>query len=187
MTNTKLNLKELSSLLSRFFDNNFDIPDEILLMSGKFIFENAQFTESDKYSDLLDTLEYLKDVKERNHIKDLNGLLQYYEKKQRRIDELFDRFEAAEAEERLAIKFQAACKTFLIVKASHKAPANKEECLYYPTNSDNSYIMGFENISYSDSIELEKMYLAQIKGNVLIKQQNISGVPSEKNNQTVSN
>jgi len=185
MEKTNLNLKEFSTLLSQFFDNDLNIPEQILQMSGEFVFGSAPFTEGDEYPDLLDTLVYLKDVKERNQIKGLNDLVQYYEAKQRRIDNLFDRFE--EAEETYAMKFEAACETFLITKANTPAPDNKVESLYFPTDSENNYIVGFEGISYHASPELERKYLAQIKGNQLPKQQKVSSASSEKIRQVTSN
>jgi hypothetical protein len=185
MTKNKINLKELSKLLSRFFDKGFDIPEGVLSMSGAFLFHGAKFTESHKYADLVDTLKYLKDVKERNRLKELNDLVQYYEKKQRGINELFDRFEETAAEERFALNFEGACKTYL--KVNRIVHPSKSDGLYYPMTPESNYMVGFENISYSDSLELEMRHLAQVKGNMLIKQQNVSCVASEKIDPLVSN
>lgn len=190
MTKNKINLKELSKLLSRFFDKSFDIPERILSRSAEFLFPeflfpDGEFTELHKYADLLDTLKYLKDVKERNHLKELNDLVRYYEKKQRGINELFDRFEEATAEERFALNFEGACKTYL--KVNRIAHSRKSDGFYYPMTPEGNYLVGFENISYGDSPELEKRYLAQVKGNMLIKQQNLSCATSEKIAPLVSN
>lgn len=185
MTKNHINLKDLLNLLSRFFDKVPDIPDRILTMAGKFIFDDAKFTELGEYPELLDTLEYLKDVKQRNNIKELNDLIQYYVKKQNRIDDLFDRFEESDSEENFALNFQGACKTYL--KVNCIVYSNKSDGLYYPIIPESNYVAGFENISYADSFELEKRHLAQVKGNMLIKQQSASCISYEKTNPLVSN
>ena len=185
MAQNKINLKELSKLLSRFFDAAIDIPEKILFMSGEFIFHEAKFTELHKYPDLFETLQYLKNVKERNHFADLNDLVQYYEKKQRMIDVLFDRFEEAEAEERFALNFEGVCKTFLEGERSVETKSSFR--LYYPMTTECNNVVEFGNISYGDSEELEKQHLAQIKGNMLIKQQNVSSVTSKKIDPHVAN
>jgi hypothetical protein len=185
MVKDKVQLKKLSALMIQFFEKEFEMSEEILFMSGRFIFHNDHYPELQKHPELYDTLLYLKDVKERNYLKDVDDLIKYYDNKQLGIDELFDRFEQAQAEEQLAIRFQNACETHLKIKGIEQV--EKNECLYYPISSEAHYLVGYENISYRNSIEEEKSYLARIEGNLLIKQTNVSFISSEKNNQLVSN
>lgn len=184
MTKSKKNLQELFNLLSRFFDKDFEIPKNIVEMSWDFIFDDVKYSDLKKLPELLDTLEYLKDVKKSNHFKELNDLVQYYEKRQRKFDDLFTKFEETKEEERFAIDFQLACKTYL--KINHISELNKES-LDYQINNDGNHVVEFENISYRDSLEEEKQYLAQVKGNQLINQQNITFVSFETVNQVLSN
>lgn len=174
----------LAGLLAQFFEKKFDIPAELLHKADRFLFHNEHFHELQKHSDLYDTLVYLKDVKDQNFLKDINELTLYYEKKQHGIDELFDKYEQARAEEQLAIKFQNSYETFL--KIQNMETHTKSESLYYPM-SETNYLIGYENISYRNSIEEEILYLAKVKGNQLAKQPNVSRIVSEKNNQLTSN
>ena len=185
MKTDNIQSKKLSILLIQFFEKEFEITEAILRMSDRFIFHNEHFTELLTYPELYDTLLYLKDIKERNYLKDVDDLIQYYVKKQRGIDELFDRFEKAQAEEQFAIRFQTACETHLKIKGIEQV--EKSEGLYYPVSSEGHYLVGYENISYRNSIAEEKSYLARIKGNQLIKQTNVSFIISEKNNPLISN
>lgn len=184
MTYKQINLEELEKLLTHFFDNDFTISVDLLRMSAGFIFYGEKHSKLKKKSSLFDTLRYLKDVKERNHLKELRDLVLYYEKKQRSIDEMFDRFENAMDEERFAINFQNACKTYLKIDCvAHQS----KEYLYYPITSQTECVVGFENISYRDSLEEEIQHLSKVKGNQLVDQQNVYSAPLEKLNQVVSN
>lgn len=177
--------EKLSGLLNHFFDHEFEFTEEILDSAVAFIFDNVQDSKLKSYRELYDVLFYLRDIRQRNFLKDVNGLTQYYEKKQQGIDELFDRFEEARAEKTLATMFQAACETHLNIQSNQKAV--KSECLYYPVSAEGHYLVGYENISYRDTLEEEISYLAKIEGNLLIKQCNVSIISSEKNKQLISN
>jgi hypothetical protein len=177
-------LVKLSTLMRQFFENDPQLPDDILRYSAKFLFHNRLFPHSSKYPEVYDTLLYLKDIMKRNYLKDINDLIEHFEKKQRGIDEMFDKYKQARAEEQLAMKFQASYETYLKIEVIDKV--KKSESLYYPV-SEEHYLVDFENISYRNSIEEEKSYLARIKGNQLTKQTNVSFISSERNNQLVSN
>src|SRR5206468_258306 len=133
--------------------------------------KNEHAPELHEDTELYDTLIYLKDVKERNFLKDVNDLIQYYQKKEEGLNEMFDRYELANDEEQLAIKFQSTYATFVKIKdiENHK----KSDSLYYPISKEHN-LVDYDNISYRDSIQEEIIYLAKIKGNQLADQKNIS-------------
>lgn len=184
MENENKQLEKLSTLMIQFFEKNPDISKDILRLSFRFLFYNESFPKSHKTPEVYNTLLYLKDVMKRNYLKDINGLIQYYEQKQRGIDEMFDSYMQIKAEEQLAITFRSSFETYSKINdmENHK----KSESLYYPI-SESHCLVGYENISYRNSIEEEILYLAKIKGNQLASQKNVSRVSSEKNNQLTSN
>jgi hypothetical protein len=184
MPKTVVNLKDLSKLLSPFFDEDFNLSQHMLYMSGEFIFNGTTAFQLNKFPKLVETLEYLRDVTLRNHFKELDDLVKYYESKQQRIEQLFDRFEGATEEEKFALRFENACKTYLKVE---RVLSESKACLYYPIHSESNYVVGFENISYGDSYEVEKQYLAQVKGNQLINQQTVCSVSGEQIDPHVAN
>jgi len=185
MATNNAQLKKLSRLLTHFLDKKIELSEEILHKSERFIFYNDSYPELKNSSELYDTLVYLKDVKNRNFLKDIHDLMQYYEKKLQGINELFDKYEQAQAEEQLAIRFQSACEMHLKITGIQNL--QKSELLYYPISPEAHYLVGYENISYKNSIEEEKKYLSQIEGNHLAKQKNVTLITSEKNNQLTSN
>lgn len=184
MKNTNIDVRILSALLAQFSDKKMELTDDVLVKIERYLFHNEQFQELAHYPELQETLFYLKDVMVRNFIKDINGLIQYYEKMQRGIDVMFDRYEQARCEEKLAARFQATYETF--VKINVIDQHQKSESLYYPI-SHAHYLVGYENISYRNSIEEEILHLSMIKGNQLVKQKNASRIFSEKNKEITSN
>jgi len=184
MLNENKQLKKLYILLNQFFDKDQEIPEDILLLSYRFLFKNGNFPETRKKSELYNTLLYLKDVMERNYLKDIENLIQYYKQKQRGIDDMFDSYVQSKAEELLADTFRSSLESHLRIFDMENHV--KSESLYYPI-SETPYLIGYENISYRNSVEEEILYLAKIKGNQLISQKNVSRVLSEKNKQLISN
>ena len=185
MANSKVNPKVLSNLLSRFIDHKLEMPDEVLIKFGDFIFQNSSHADIEKFPDLRETLEYLKRITERNKFKDLDELVRYYTSKRERVNELFTKLEESDPEECLAINFRRACTTYM--RAVSLDQIRKGESFYYPMTRENNFEIEFENISYRNTLEEEIEYLAKIEGNVLLKQKNIKCIASDKINQIISN
>jgi hypothetical protein len=184
MENGNKQLEKLSALMIQFFEKETELPEDLLRMSDRFLFHKGSFPELRRHLEIYDTLLYLKDVMERNYLKDINDLVGYYEKKQRGIDGMFDSYKQAMAEEQLAITFQSSFETYLKINDMNKLL--KSEGLYYPVFGNHNQV-GYENISYRNSIEEEKSYLARIKGNQLTRQTNVSFISSKKNDKLISN
>lgn len=185
MSNKKINLLEFFRFLSRFFDKGFEISDNSLDMAEKFLFGGVSHADLEKNPDLLCTLNYLKNIRERNKLgNDLNDLVQYYDKKRDRVSELFKKLEETDPEECLAVKFRQACKTYM--KVIQVADISKE-WIYYPLNSGDSVAVDFNDITYRDSIEEEIQHLSRIKGNLLNQQKTVYCASSERINELNSN
>lgn len=184
MTNKKIDTKQFFNLLSRFSDKSFDIAEDLVDTAAAYVFNNVYHPELDHHPELMRTLAYLKNVRERNQLKELNDLIQYYEAKRKRVTVLFKKLVEINQEEVFAVTFQQACSQHF---RSVRADQISKEQLYYPMTRENHYAVAFDNISYVDSIEEEIIYLRQVKGNLLMKQQNVACVSSEKNKQLISN
>lgn len=185
MSNNKTNPIEFFKFLSRFFDKGFEISDESLSMAEKFLFDGVKHADLEKRPDLLCTLNYLKNIRERNKLgNDLNDLIQYYDKKRNRVSELFTKLEETDPEECLAVKFQQACKTYMKVI---EVDDISKEWLYYPLHPGDSVAVDFNDITYRDSIEEEIQHLARIKGNLLNQQKSVYCASSERINELNSN
>jgi len=178
-------LKELSRLITHFFEHPMDIPKDVLYQADDFIFGEGGCPEVQSHPELSATLRYLKQIKERNFHKDLNELVGYYEKGKRYVDELFDKYEQSLAEEKLSLVFRTSCETFLVGPREQKE--EKAASLYYPVASETGNMVSYENVTYRDSLEEEKQYLAKIKGNLLIKESNGAHIYSERNDQLILN
>lgn len=182
--NKSKQLKKLFILMIQFFEKNAGIRENILRSSNRFLFHNRSSSELHKYAQLYNTLLYLKDIMKRSYLKDIDSLIKYFEQKQRGIEDMFDSYVQAEAEEQLATTFRSSFETFL--KINEMENHKKSEYLYYPI-SETHYLVGYENISYKNSIEEEILYLAKIKGNQLASQKNVSRISLEKNNRLIAN
>ena len=75
MATNNAQLKKLSRLLTHFLDKKIELSEEILHKSERFIFYNDSYPELKNSSELYDTLVYLKDVKNRNFLKDIHDLM----------------------------------------------------------------------------------------------------------------
>jgi hypothetical protein len=178
MSNKEINPKVLLNLLLRFLDKDTDLPDNIIIVSGEFLFKSSRHPDLDQYPVLLRTLEYLKKIRERNQLKDLNDLVAYYDKKRERVTDLFNKLEETGPEERIALSFQKACTTYMRIVRIEQI--SKAESFYYPMTSGCNVAVSFENISYRDTLEEEIEHLSRVKGNHLLHQKNISCVSEEK-------
>lgn len=201
MQNNNINSTDFKKFLSEFFDKDFNISEEVLLISEKYLFDSNVDPRIGNYPDLEDTLTDLKDIIERNNLKNLNGLVLYYENKWEKIDELFKKLEETDPEEFLAIDFQQAITMYTkaikgeqmgvqLLKSTHTP------CLYYLHCTENSYPVDlcipyrqnpYTNIFISYSHDDEVKFLTQVKGNLLVNPKRGCDVSEERTNELVSN
>jgi hypothetical protein len=104
---------ELKKLLARFFDKGIEISDDMLSQADKYLFRGAADTKRGTDPALQQTLNYLRNVMRRNHFKDLDDLVLYYDKKRSKISDLYKRLESVDPEECFAISFRDACTLYM--------------------------------------------------------------------------
>ena len=197
MPNNNINSTDFKNFLSRFFEKDYNISDEVLIKSEKFLFNGNVDPDITNHQDLEETLTDLKDIMERNSLKNLKDLVLYYDNKRKKINDLFEKLEETDSEELLAIDFQQAITMYTKpIKGEQMLKSTYTSCLYYLHCSENSYPAGlcipyrqnpYTNIFISYSQDDEIKFLTQIKGNLLVTQKRECGVVEERTNELVSN
>jgi hypothetical protein len=193
MSNSNINSTDLKNILSRFFDKEFGISERMLFISRKFLFDGIKLADIANHQELQNTLVYLKNVMERNNLKALDDLRQYYDRKRTKMNDLFEKLEKVDPEECFAVDFHQACTMYMKpIKEEHKF---KSDCLYYLQGSDNCCTVKIQiveqrtcqiNVPYSPSYE-EEIFLSQVKGNHLVHQEKKCCASKKSMNAVVSN
>ncbi len=195
MSNRMINSTNLKSILSRFFDKEFDISESMLSLSETFLFYGKELNDISNYPELRDTLVYLKNLMERNKLITLDDLQNYYDKKRTKTRALFEKLEKIDPEECFALDFQDACTMYM--KPVEKDHEFKNE-LYYLQSSGDCCTVEIQiekrtfqiNAPYSPSYveeEKEKIFLSQVKGNHLVRQEKKCCVLKKSKDAVVSN
>lgn len=172
---------ELKELLTKLFQKEYILQDNIVALADEVLFHDVALQQGQVAEEIMNILLYLRDIVERNNCKSVQELKHYYAKKHQKIDELAEMLQKTTAEERFAICVQEAF-------TMHLQPLTPEHVfkstgIFYPGPAGQHCAVEFDNISYRDSVEEEKVYLARIDGNVLRWQQskaNITDIRSKK-------
>lgn len=191
-----INSTNLKNILSRFFDKEFDISERMLSISEKFLFKGKELIDISNYPDIQNTLVYLKNVMERNNLKTVNDLQKYYDKKRSKTRTLFEKLEKIDPDECFALDFQDACTMYM--KPIEKDHEFKND-LYYLQSSDNCCTVEIQvveernfqtTVPYSPTYEeekKEKIFMSQVKGNHLVRQEKKCCVLKKSKDAVVSN
>jgi hypothetical protein len=164
--NNKISLDALKQLLSRFFDKDFEIPDDELSYAAQYLSGEARQPVTKGHPELQETLNYLRNVMHRNHFRELEDLFNYYEKKRSKIAGLFKKLEETNPEEFFAISFRQACTLYMRIIPNE-----------YKFKSDGiSYLQeeecgggGLRSVAGMATLEDEIQYLSQVEGNKLVQ------------------
>lgn len=201
MPNNNINSTDFKNFLSRFFEKDFNISDEVLIKSERFLFNGNVNPGIINHQELEETLADLKDIIERNNLKNLNDLVLYYDKKRKKISDLFEKLEETDPEEFLAINFQQAVTMYTkAIKGEQMGVQllknTNTACLYYLHCTESRYPVSlcipyrqtpYTNIFFSYSHDDEVKFLTQVKGNLLANGKRECGTSEERINELVSN
>lgn len=161
------------------------LQDNIVALAEKVLFCGVALQQGQVAEEIMNTLLYLKDIVERNNCRSVQDLKHYYAKKHQKIDELAEMLEKSSAEERFAICVQEAFTMHLQpIKPEH---VFKSTGIFYPGPAGQHWAVEFDNISYRDSVEEEKVYLARIDGNVLRWQQTKAAITDIRSKKILNN
>jgi len=194
MSNNNTNPTDLKNLLSRFFEKDFEITERILIISEKFLFNGVNDPEIRNNEVLQSTLVYIKNVMDRNELRNLADLTKYYEKKRNNLHTLFDRLEETDPEECFALDFQRACTMYM--KTITVEQIDKTGCLYYLQSSEKFHGVEFHfanhyapllSVPMPASWEDVKKFMSEVKGTLLVAQEKKCHVSEERMNELMCN
>ena len=176
MSHNMINSTNLKNILSRFFDEEFNISEKKLSISEKFLFGQSVSLDVLDFPELQSTLVYLKGIIERNNFKTVDDLGKYYDRKRTKMKSLIKKLENVDPEECFALNFQDAFTMYMKpIKEDHEF---KNDC-YYIQGSDKFCTVEIHiaqqqttliNAPYSRDPR-EVVYMSQIKGNLLMHQE----------------
>jgi hypothetical protein len=178
MLHSRINSTDFRNLLAKFLENSFEITEEILATSEKFLFSGGELPDKKAQPELHSALTYLKNLMSRNNFTSLQDLLKYYEAKRKEVKNVFERLEKIDPEECFALDFHQACTMYM--KAVTQEHNFKSNCLYYLHGSPVCDSVGFtigeqksHSIVISGSTTRDEIisFLSKIKGNHLVKKE----------------
>lgn len=188
-----INSANFENLLLRFLSKGAVVTGETLVLAEQFLFKSGDLPARNIDPQLLDTLKYLKRLMKRNNLKTLQDLELYYGGQRKKASEVFDQLKETDPEECFALHFQEAYTMHM--KTLHVIEHNfKSNNLYYLSHCDyvqfsvvNSQEAILPYTPFYASEQLEKHFIATVKGNKLALDEKKSSIPSTRIKELVSN